>query len=123
MNATLLMQSAILGRSIRQLTTPAQRYSAALSLPLFSSASKTKASPALCSTRNYLAASSIRHNGEDSHSDFEPKRKTPAEDEQIQNMIKGHVEENMVMLYMKGSPNAPQCGFSAKTVRYKYLTL
>jgi len=53
----------------------------------------------------------------DSDSDFEPQRKAPTEDEQIQEMIAGHVKDNHVMLYMKGSPSAPQCGFSAKTVQ------
>lgn len=31
--------------------------------------------------------------------------------------IKSQLEENPVILYMKGSPQAPQCGFSAKTVQ------
>jgi monothiol glutaredoxin len=30
--------------------------------------------------------------------------------------IKGQIEGNTIILYMKGSPNAPQCGFSARTV-------
>lgn len=30
--------------------------------------------------------------------------------------IKKQVEENPVILYMKGSPDFPQCGFSARTV-------
>ena len=30
--------------------------------------------------------------------------------------IKGQVESNPVILYMKGSPDQPQCGFSAQTV-------
>ena len=29
--------------------------------------------------------------------------------------IKQQIEENTVILYMKGSPNAPQCGFSMRT--------
>ena len=28
--------------------------------------------------------------------------------------IKDHISSNPVLLYMKGSPNAPQCGFSAR---------
>lgn len=35
----------------------------------------------------------------------------------IMDTIKEQVEGNTVLLYMKGSPNAPQCGFSAKTVQ------
>ena len=31
--------------------------------------------------------------------------------------IKDQIESNPVLLYMKGSPNAPQCGFSARTVQ------
>ena len=30
--------------------------------------------------------------------------------------IKEQVENNAILLYMKGSPNQPQCGFSARTV-------
>ena len=29
--------------------------------------------------------------------------------------IKQQIEENDILLYMKGSPNQPQCGFSART--------
>ena len=32
-------------------------------------------------------------------------------------LIKEQVESNDVMLYMKGTPSAPQCGFSMQTVR------
>ena len=28
--------------------------------------------------------------------------------------IKGQVESNPILIYMKGSPDAPQCGFSAQ---------
>lgn len=30
--------------------------------------------------------------------------------------LQGQVTNNPVILYMKGSPNQPQCGFSARTV-------
>ncbi|MFL0811569.1 MAG: Grx4 family monothiol glutaredoxin [Agarilytica sp.] len=32
----------------------------------------------------------------------------------IMETIKNQIEENTIILYMKGSPNAPQCGFSQK---------
>lgn len=35
----------------------------------------------------------------------------------INETIKNQLEENPVILYMKGSPQAPQCGFSARTVQ------
>lgn len=31
--------------------------------------------------------------------------------------IKEQIENNAILLYMKGSPNQPQCGFSARTVQ------
>jgi monothiol glutaredoxin len=31
--------------------------------------------------------------------------------------IKDQIESNPILLYMKGSPDAPQCGFSARTVQ------
>ena len=33
-------------------------------------------------------------------------------DEKIKNLIESHIENNDVCLFMKGSPDAPQCGFS-----------
>ncbi|CAH0993411.1 Glutaredoxin 4 [Sinobacterium norvegicum] len=31
--------------------------------------------------------------------------------------IKEQITNNDILIYMKGSPNAPQCGFSARTVQ------
>jgi len=36
---------------------------------------------------------------------------------EIVDVIKEQIESNPIILYMKGSPNAPQCGFSARTVQ------
>ena len=33
----------------------------------------------------------------------------------INETIKKQIEDNPIILYMKGSPNQPQCGFSART--------
>lgn len=35
---------------------------------------------------------------------------------EIIEQIKEQIESNTVLLYMKGNPNQPQCGFSARTV-------
>jgi monothiol glutaredoxin len=35
----------------------------------------------------------------------------------IMDTIKEQIHANPVILYMKGSPNQPQCGFSARTVQ------
>ncbi len=37
--------------------------------------------------------------------------------EEVISAIKQQIEENPIILYMKGSPQAPQCGFSAQTVQ------
>ena len=36
-------------------------------------------------------------------------------DEQTKNLIKKEIENNEVCLFMKGTPDAPQCGFSMAT--------
>ena len=33
-------------------------------------------------------------------------------DDQTKNLIKSHIDANEVCLFMKGTPDAPQCGFS-----------
>ena len=33
-------------------------------------------------------------------------------DDQIKNTIQNHIDSNEVCLFMKGTPDAPQCGFS-----------
>ena len=38
--------------------------------------------------------------------------------EEVVATIKEQIETNPILLYMKGSPAAPQCGFSAQTVQY-----
>ena len=48
-------------------------------------------------------------------------------DEQTKNLIQSHVDSNEVCLFMKGTPDAPQCGFSMavsnmlKILEVKYL--
>jgi len=53
-----------------------------------------------------------------SHSDFEPQRKpVPNGMEDVLKLIDKQVKENKVMLFMKGTPSKPQCGFSGQVVR------
>ena len=33
-------------------------------------------------------------------------------DDKIKNLIQNHIDENEVCLFMKGTPDAPECGFS-----------
>ena len=37
--------------------------------------------------------------------------------EEVINTIKQQISDNPIILYMKGSPQTPQCGFSAQTVQ------
>ncbi len=37
--------------------------------------------------------------------------------EEIITTIEQQIQDNPILLYMKGSPQAPQCGFSAQTVQ------
>lgn len=55
----------------------------------------------------------------DSHDDFKPKKKAVVPDglEDVTAMIDEQVKTNPVMLYMKGTPARPQCGFSMQAVR------
>jgi monothiol glutaredoxin len=53
-----------------------------------------------------------------SHDDFAPQKKASIENEdEAITMIKDHLAGNKVMLYMKGNPSMPMCGFSAKVVQ------
>ena len=53
-----------------------------------------------------------------SHDDFKPKKKdVPEELSDVVKLIDSQVKENTVMLYMKGTPSRPQCGFSSQAVR------
>ena len=54
---------------------------------------------------------------DDSHNDFAPKRKEVSGEDEALKMIQDHVSNNHIMLYMKGNPSQPMCGFSAKVVQ------
>lgn len=63
-----------------------------------------------------VRSSLIRKMSDDSHDDFKPKR-TVIDDSNVAALIEKQISDNMVMLYMKGTPSQPQCGFSLQTVR------
>jgi glutaredoxin-related protein len=62
----------------------------------------------------------------DSHDDFKPKKKAVLPDlsdgDAVQALIDEHVKSHPVLLYMKGTPSAPQCGFSQQVVRILHAT-
>mmetsp|Transcript_32552 Transcript_32552/g.95264 ORF Transcript_32552/g.95264 Transcript_32552/m.95264 type:complete len:184 (+) Transcript_32552:110-661(+) len=54
-----------------------------------------------------------RHFSSGSHPDFEPKSTVQGSaDDEVQKKLAALVKENKVVLFMKGSPEMPQCGFS-----------
>ena len=42
-------------------------------------------------------------------------------DEKTKNLIQQHIDNNEVCLFMKGTPDAPQCGFSMAASNKKIL--
>ena len=55
----------------------------------------------------------------ESHNDFKPiiKKTVPEGMKDVLALIDKQVKENAIMLYMKGTPQRPQCGFSMQAVR------
>ncbi|KAJ7533877.1 hypothetical protein O6H91_13G068900 [Diphasiastrum complanatum] len=53
----------------------------------------------------------------DTHDDFKPVPKSSDTIPSVHEHIEKDIKENSVLVYMKGVPEAPQCGFSAMVVR------
>lgn len=53
----------------------------------------------------------------DTHEDFRPANKLEGSGFSLQDVVQQDVKINPVMIYMKGVPDAPQCGFSALAVK------
>ena len=51
-----------------------------------------------------------------SDSDFMPQRKKFAADGNVKDQIQKEIEANPVVVFMKGVPSAPMCGFSKQVV-------
>ncbi|XP_059429160.1 monothiol glutaredoxin-S15, mitochondrial-like [Corylus avellana] len=53
----------------------------------------------------------------DTHQDFRPTNKLESGGVSLKDVVEQDVKENPVMIYMKGVPEFPQCGFSSLAVR------
>ncbi|XP_057453388.1 monothiol glutaredoxin-S15, mitochondrial-like [Lotus japonicus] len=53
----------------------------------------------------------------DTHDDFKPANKLEGTAISLSNVVEQDVKDNPVMIYMKGVPEFPQCGFSSLAVR------
>jgi hypothetical protein len=101
--------SSLLRRSTRSVST---KFNASAS----SAIASVVIAPQLLSLSS-IRPVSIRKFSSDTHDDFAAKRTVVDGEDEAVEMIKQHVTENPVMLYMKGNPSMPQCGFSAKIVQ------
>ncbi|KAK9086651.1 hypothetical protein Syun_029045 [Stephania yunnanensis] len=53
----------------------------------------------------------------ETHDDFKPTNKLPSSSLSVQDVVEQDIKENPVIIYMKGVPDSPRCGFSALAVR------
>ncbi|GKV35808.1 hypothetical protein SLEP1_g44020 [Rubroshorea leprosula] len=60
--------------------------------------------------------STVPHDA-DTHEDFRPTNKLQGSAVSLKDVVEQDVKENPVMIYMKGVPEFPQCGFSSLAVR------
>jgi hypothetical protein len=63
----------------------------------------------------YIQRAGIKAVGEDtdSHDDFRPVHRDSASVPSVHELIEKDIKDNSVMVYMKGVPDAPECGFSS----------
>ncbi|KAG0492946.1 hypothetical protein HPP92_006344 [Vanilla planifolia] len=61
--------------------------------------------------------SSITSGDSDTHEDFRPTNKLDGSGISMADVIQLDIKKNPVMIYMKGVPDAPRCGFSALAVK------
>ncbi len=73
--------------------------------------------------RKVQIGSGFKYFSSDSHDDFKPQRKVVGDGlDDVIKLIGNQVKENPVMLYMKGTPSQPQCGFSLQVVKVLHAT-
>lgn len=66
---------------------------------------------------NWLKYSTSVPSDPDTHKDFRPANKVQGSAVSLKDVVEQDVKENPVMIYMKGVPDFPQCGFSSLAVR------
>ena len=108
---------------IRSLAVP--RFSPRRAALIHTSAAPRLAAPASSSSSS-SSPTGVSADDEDSHDDFKPKIKVKAAappaaaaapgQTDYAALVQKQVKSNGVFLYMKGSPDAPRCGFSRQVV-------
>lgn len=69
------------------------------------------------SYQNAMKYSTTLSNDPDTHEDFRPASKIESSNVSLKDIVVQDLKENPVMIYMKGIPEAPRCGFSSVAVR------
>ncbi|KAL2893821.1 Monothiol glutaredoxin-S15 mitochondrial [Bienertia sinuspersici] len=69
------------------------------------------------SYRNAVSYSTSLPNDPDTHEDFKPTSKIESSGLSVKDIVEQDVKDNPVMIYMKGVPEMPRCGFSSLAVR------
>ncbi|XP_021740200.1 monothiol glutaredoxin-S15, mitochondrial-like [Chenopodium quinoa] len=80
------------------------------------SAARMSAQVSGLSYQNAMKYSTTSPNDPDSHEDFRPTSKVESS-LSVKDIVDQDVKENPVMIYMKGNPEMPRCGFSSLAVR------
>ena len=97
-------------------TAPTNPASRVVGLPASSLVTAAAATSSMRATSSLLAQRTRRSFASDTHDDFKPKSNVESSDD-VARIIAQDVESNGVIIYMKGSPAAPQCGFSNMACR------
>uniref|UniRef100_A0A5B6Z8D5 Glutaredoxin domain-containing protein n=1 Tax=Davidia involucrata TaxID=16924 RepID=A0A5B6Z8D5_DAVIN len=67
--------------------------------------------------RHGMQFSTTVPNDSDTHEDFKPTNKLESSGLSLKDIVEQDVKDNPVMIYMKGVPDLPRCGFSSLAVR------
>lgn len=67
--------------------------------------------------RSGLRYSTKLPNDPDTHEDFRPTNKLENSDVSLKDIVEQDIKEHPVMIYMKGVPESPRCGFSSLAVK------
>ncbi|XP_071904534.1 monothiol glutaredoxin-S15, mitochondrial isoform X1 [Coffea arabica] len=80
-------------------------------------AARSAAMAATFFCRGVICYSTTVPNDPDTHEDFRPTIKLESSGLSLKDIVEQDVKEKHVMIYMKGVPDLPRCGFSSLAVR------
>uniref|UniRef100_A0A7N0SX50 Glutaredoxin domain-containing protein n=2 Tax=Kalanchoe fedtschenkoi TaxID=63787 RepID=A0A7N0SX50_KALFE len=73
--------------------------------------------PSYYTAAKRFLATTISNDPDDTHQDFKPTNKLQDSFHSLKDVVELDVKDNPVMIYMKGVPDQPRCGFSSLAVR------